>query len=142
MTKGKDKLSLEFLILCDYALVSRENKLSILGIFDHIFVNNIPTRNPKMVIVGVLKGKSKVKYSLSILLKDPSGSKIFQRQNLSVVLGDDGNSHLIAEMNYVPFSSVGDYSIEILENGKRLGMKLFSVSLSNDNKEFKSGYKN
>src|SRR3989344_2684656 len=107
MAKAKGKLSLEFLILCDYAVISKENRLSILGIFDQIFIDNLPSQHPKMFVVGILKGEANGKHSLSMQLKDPEGKNIFPNQQMQVTLGGNGNSNFLAELNNLPLSLIG-----------------------------------
>ena len=39
-------------------IISKDNKLSIIDSFDQIFTPKLPTRNPRMFLVGVIKGKA------------------------------------------------------------------------------------
>ncbi|KKQ42613.1 MAG: hypothetical protein US60_C0015G0024 [Microgenomates group bacterium GW2011_GWC1_37_8] len=127
MAKAKNELTLDFLSLCDYAVISRENKLSILGIFDQIFVNSLPSQHPKMFLVGILKGEPASTHNLQLLLKDPLDKDVLPNQELKVKLGTNGNSNFIAELNNLPIKLTGAYKIELFVDKKLLAKKEFNV---------------
>src|SRR3989338_9331554 len=52
-----ETLSVNLFVICDYALVSQEGKLSINGIFDNIYTEQTPSIHPQTFIVLSLKGK-------------------------------------------------------------------------------------
>lgn len=126
--KKKEKLNLELLVLCDYALISKDNKLSILGTFDRIFVNKVPARHAKMFVVGVIRGKPDSKHILKLTIKGPSGKDILPGQELKVNLGSNGRSNLITEVGNLPVPSTGKYLLKISTSSRVLGSRVFSVS--------------
>jgi hypothetical protein len=50
-------LHLDFAVIADYALVDQAGKLSVLGIFQHIWVQQFPAMHPRLHLVLRLKGK-------------------------------------------------------------------------------------
>lgn len=44
-------------LICDYALVDRLGKLSVLGIFEHLWIQRFPAVHPRLHLVLRLKGK-------------------------------------------------------------------------------------
>src|SRR5881398_1900168 len=48
---------LDFAVIADYALVDQAGKLSVLGIFQHIWVQQFPATHPRLHLVLRLKGK-------------------------------------------------------------------------------------
>ena len=44
-------LRLDFAVLADYALVDQQGKLSVLGIFQHVWVADFPTVHPRTHLV-------------------------------------------------------------------------------------------
>src|SRR2546421_8990769 len=48
---------LDFAVIADYALVDQAGKLSVLGIFQHIWVQQFPAMHPRLHLVLRLKGK-------------------------------------------------------------------------------------
>jgi hypothetical protein len=49
-------MNIDFAVVCDYAIIDRFGKLSVLGIFQHIWVSQFPTVHPRMHLVIRLKG--------------------------------------------------------------------------------------
>jgi len=47
----------DFAVVADYALVDQSGKLSVLGIFQHIWVQQFPAMHPRLHLVLRLKGK-------------------------------------------------------------------------------------
>ena len=60
------KLHTEIITLCDYALISREGKLSINGIFDELRVQKFPGGIARAFFVATLRGKPDTSYQLKI----------------------------------------------------------------------------
>ena len=48
---------LDFAVVADYALVDQAGKISVLGIFQHIWVQQFPAMHPRLHLVLRLKGK-------------------------------------------------------------------------------------
>ena len=46
---------LDFAVIADYALVDQAGKLSVLGIFQHIWVQQFPAMHPRLHLVLRLK---------------------------------------------------------------------------------------
>ena len=50
-------MHLDFAVIADYALVDQAGKLSVLGIFQHIWVQQFPAMHPRLHLVLRLKGR-------------------------------------------------------------------------------------
>lgn len=50
-------MHLDFAVVADYALVDQAGKLSVLGMFQHIWVQQFPAMHPRLHLVLRLKGK-------------------------------------------------------------------------------------
>src|SRR5947208_15237327 len=50
-------MHLDFAVVADYALVDQSGKMSVLGIFQHIWVPQFPAMHPRLHLVLRLKGK-------------------------------------------------------------------------------------
>lgn len=58
---------IEYALFCDYASLSVDGKLNLVGIFDHIFINDLPALHPQMFVVSKMlipKGKHSITFSL------------------------------------------------------------------------------
>jgi hypothetical protein len=49
-------MKIDFAVVCDYALVDQFGKLSVIGLFQHIWVQKFPTIHPRLHLVIRLKG--------------------------------------------------------------------------------------
>jgi hypothetical protein len=126
--KEKTKLmKLDYLTLCDYATVSKENKLSVIGIFDQLLVDKIPVNHPSMYIVGILSGEIDSNYSVVVEIKDPSGKQLFVSSSLENTFGTNGRSNLLISLNSFPIPTSGRYSITVETKGLVLGETNFDV---------------
>jgi hypothetical protein len=71
-------------VVADYALIDQAGKISVLGIFQHIWVQQFPAMHPRLHLVLRLKGKRTEvgEHDVRIRLVDDHGSEI---------LGGNGN---------------------------------------------------
>lgn len=50
-------MRIDFAVACDYAVIDQFGKLSVLGMFQHIWVGQFPAVHPRLHLVLRLKGK-------------------------------------------------------------------------------------
>lgn len=111
-------LKTDLFVLCDYATVSREQKLSVIGIFDQFFVANIPTNWPKMFLVAVLSGQGGQEYPITLKIIPPAKTEQnFPDKELKVQLGQNGKANLITELVNFPLPLAGLYKV-VIESAK------------------------
>lgn len=123
------KLSTEIFVLCDYATVSREQKLSVIGIFDQFFVASLPTTWPKMFLVAVLRGEAGKEYPLTLKIVPPGKTdQKFPDRNLNLVLGQNGKANLITELVNFPLFLPGTYNVELFGDGQKISNLQFLVN--------------
>jgi Family of unknown function (DUF6941) len=116
-------LHLDFAVVADYALVDQAGKISVLGIFQHIWVQQFPAMHPRLHLVLRLKGKRTEigEHGVQIRLADDQGAE---------VLGGSGNVNFaeppagVTEIEAaailvfdVPFPHAGVYRFEITVDG-------------------------
>ncbi|MFP4623530.1 MAG: DUF6941 family protein [Gemmatimonadota bacterium] len=73
-------MQVTFAVLADYANVSREGKLNVMGIFDRVFTRQLPSRFPPMQLVIRLEAQFaelNTEHTLRIQLADPDGEPLF-----------------------------------------------------------------
>ena len=122
-------LNVEIFTLCDYATVSREQKLSIIGIFDQFYVSDIPTNWPKMFLVAVLAGQPNEEYDIRLKITPPEKTEQnFPQKDLRVSIGQNGKAHLITELANFPLPVVGTYKIEITLKKQKVATLEFKVN--------------
>jgi hypothetical protein len=127
-------MNLDFAVIADYALVDQAGKLSVLGIFQHIWVQQFPAMHPRLHLVLRLKGKRTEvgEHAVQIRLLDDHGGEI---------LGGTGNVTFaeppagITEIEAgavlvfdVPFPHAGMYRFEITIDGDKQAAVPVTVS--------------
>lgn len=125
---------LELLTLCDHALTSKEGKLSVIGIFDRMFVQKIPTSFARFFVVAVLIGDPNSQHNVSLSIKDPQGNEVLtQVKKIAIKLGSTGRSNILTDIVNTPLQATGEYEVRLILGDKQLGStKLEVVKLTHD----------
>ena len=117
-------MKVDFAVVCDYALVDQYGKLSVLGIFQHIWVAKFPTLHPRLHLVVRLKGKRTEigQHQLAIRLTDESGAEVLSGTG-TVTFNEPPAGILEIEAGTVlafdvPFQHPGRYEFEIRVDGE------------------------
>jgi hypothetical protein len=117
-------MEVDLAVVADAANVSQEGKLNILGIFDTIWGSHFPLRHGTMVFVVRVQGQftEQGEHRLELRLMDADGAQIFKAEGpLHIAGGRPGRPvrpHIILALNGVVFPNAGDYSFEVLIDGR------------------------
>ncbi len=112
-------MKIDFAVVCDYALVDQFGKLSVIGLFQHIWVQKFPTIHPRLHLVIRIKGsRTEVgQHGVRIRLMDEEDQEIISgdgKVNLpeppAGVLEVEAGAVLAFD---VPFQKPGLYRFEI-----------------------------
>jgi hypothetical protein len=123
------KLTTDIFVLCDQALVSQEQKLSIIGIFDQFFVTNLPTAWPKMYLVAVVRGTAGEEYSLTLKLTPPQkGENDFPDKDFNIKLGQNGKANVMTELVNFPLSIAGIHKVQLFHEKDLVGELEYRVN--------------
>lgn len=111
--------------LADYASISIEQKLHVLGIFDTIYAQSVPAHHVKSVLVIRTLAEhedSEKDHPLEIRLEDEDGQPLFKGAGMSRVgkipPGESSTANLILELNNLPLPKFGRYSCVITLDGQ------------------------
>ena len=119
------KLHTEIITLCDYALISREGKLSINGIFDELRVQKFPGGIARAFFVATLRGKADTAYQLKI--NTESKGKVINSLNLDIRTSLNGKNNIILELVNMGFEKEGEYKFVIYHNDDEVGSTQLKV---------------
>jgi hypothetical protein len=109
-------------VLADYANVTAEGKLNILGIFDRINLVQIPATHPQMhLVLRIEAHPSELNrtYDVEIRLQDPERLTIFEVKGEIVPRGDPGqivSTNQILTLNNLQLEKIGEYTFVVLIN--------------------------
>lgn len=127
-------MHLDFAVVADYALVDQAGKISVLGIFQHIWVQQFPAMHPRLHLVLRLKGKRTEigEHGVQIRLMDEQDTEILGG-NGSVTFAEPpaGVTEIEAAAVLVfdvPFPHAGVYRFDITVDGDRAAQVPITVS--------------
>ncbi|MBE0593437.1 MAG: hypothetical protein IH616_13660 [Gemmatimonadales bacterium] len=113
-------MRIDLATVCDYAIIDQYGKLSILGIFSHIWVANFPAVHPRMHLVLHLKGRRTEigEHKVRIRFTDDQGSELINGDGTvnfneppAGVLEIAAGTVLVFD---VPFPHAGTYTFEVI----------------------------
>ena len=127
-------MHLDFAVVADYALVDQAGKISVLGIFQHIWVQQFPAMHPRLHLVLRLKGKRTEigEHGVRIRLADEQGTEVLGGSG-SVTFAEPpaGITEIEAAAILVfdvPFPHPGVYRFDITIDGERAAEVPITVS--------------
>jgi hypothetical protein len=112
-------MKIDFAVACDYAVVDQYGKLSVMGIFQHIWVTQFPAVHRRLYLVIRLKGtRTEVgEHPVRIRLRDEEGQdvlsghgKVSFSEPPAGVLEIEAGAVLVFD---IPFERAGRYHFEI-----------------------------
>ena len=116
-------MHLDFAVLADYALIDQQGKLSIIGIFQHVWVTSFPTVNARTHLVLRVRGRRTEigTHSIRIKFVDSEGQELMGGEG-TVQFGEPvaGVTELEAGAVLVfdiPLPRPGQYAFEISLDG-------------------------
>lgn len=126
-------------VLADYANVTAEGKLNILGTFDHIAVSKLPAVHPHMQLILRLEAKSSEKdrkHTIEIRLYDPDGKTVFDIKGEMVPRGggpgESVASNQIIGINNLGLEQEGEYTIAVfIDNDLKTELPLTVTRIPN-----------
>ncbi|HEX6694746.1 MAG TPA: hypothetical protein VF035_08630 [Longimicrobiales bacterium] len=115
-------MQVKLALLADYANVTAEGKLNILGIFDRINVPEIPSIHPQMHLILRIEAHPAERnraHNVEIRLHDPDGQTIFEVKGDLVPLGVGAHNtatNQILTLNNLQLMKTGGYTFVVLVN--------------------------
>lgn len=116
-------MHVDFAVACDYAIIDQHGKLSVLGIFQHIWTARFPTVHPRLHLVVRLRGKRTEvgEHGLRIRLLDEDDAEILSGDG-TVTFNEPPAGVIDLEAGAVlafdvPLEKPGRYRFEIAVDG-------------------------
>jgi len=113
-------MKIRLALLADYANVTTDGKLNILGIFDRIHVARLPAVHPQMQFVTRLEAhpaEVNRKHAIEIKLHDPDGDTVFEIKGDVMVNargpGETVFANQIVTVNNLQLPKLGGYTFVV-----------------------------
>lgn len=118
-------VTVKLALLADYALISSDGKLSIMGIFDRIFAHKRPVIHPNMHLVTIFEAERMDvhrKHAVEVELIDSDGKQVFKLGG-ELTIAEPPSGHQmrfnhIVNLNNVTFKEFGVYDFKIILDGE------------------------
>ena len=127
-------MNVHLALVCDHAIIDQNGKLSVLGIFDRIWVERFPAIHPRLHLVLRLKGRRTEigDHTVLIQLVDMQGQEILRGEG-NVAIGEPPAGIVDIEAAAVlafdvPLERPGVYTFEIAVDGAHCASVPISVS--------------
>ncbi len=134
LIQNNNKFKISYLVLCDFASLSNQNKLNIIGAFENISATEVPSMHPQFFIAGSIKVIQKGKYDFSIIIIDNDGIEIAQKQNFPYDSAEaaksnsqDDNILLLVQIVNLKLEKFGDYKVVLSADEEVLAEAEFHV---------------
>jgi hypothetical protein len=141
-TQNASTMDKEFQAIADYANVTRENKLNIMGLFHDINVRKFPYTHPQMfLILSFTYGAAEfgTMKKMKTVLLDQDGKQLFALEGtLAIpksVPGARGRLFQIVVINQLKFEAPGSYCFSVMANDEEKATVPLRVNQTPDKTE-------
>jgi len=122
------KYATELIVICDYANLSQDGKLSVNGIFDEVYVQSFPGGIAQTYLVATIKGETNAPYKFDVKLLNIKNSKNYLNPiTLTGNFGRNGKTNLIVGVNSLGFDEEGMYRFVISDGDAEVGATTLNV---------------
>jgi hypothetical protein len=127
MSSGNPDLNLAYTIFCDDVRLEAGNKLSFMGIFQNIMVQQLPVSLIKFAVVNHWKGQGTYLSQVQILTPDRQRA-IVASTPTSFEIAAGGFADNISFFVNVEFPSAGQYFVQTLINSNLFEEQVLTIS--------------
>ncbi len=126
------KISTELIALADYAMTGEDKKLSVVGIFDKLFVRSLPSNHARMSFVVTFLGEANTSEDVKLKVMSPSGKEDFGA-DVKLSFGENGKFNFVSNFEGFPINETGAYHL-VFEQGKTeiVSYKLEVIQVKDD----------
>lgn len=115
-------MKVSFLHISDYAMVSQQNKLSVIGIFRDVYAETVPSVFPPFKITVGLEtdhDDADTEQAVTVRIIDADGRTLHEHNAMVSVpaVFDNQDLHVIGDYYGLPLPTYGEYCVEVWVNG-------------------------
>jgi hypothetical protein len=112
---------LVYCIVCDDVRLEMGNKLSLMGVFENVFLPGFPSVLLKFAIVNHWEGVGQ--YETQVKIVNPDRREVVASVPSTFMIENQGYADNVTFFTNVSFDRPGAYSVLIFINGKQVGEK-------------------
>src|SRR5437764_238754 len=116
---------LVYSIVCDDVRLEMGNKLSLMGVFENVFLQGIPSILLKFAVVNHWEGNGQFETQVKIL--NPDRKEVVASAPSTFAIENQGYADNITFFTNVTFERTGPYAIHIMIDGKTVAEKRIFV---------------
>jgi hypothetical protein len=120
-----DSATLAYSILCDDVRLEAGNKLSLMGVFQNVYVPQFPAGVIKFAVVNHWEGHGEFQTEVRIL--NPHGKETIRSAPGRFAIAKPGPADNITFFTNVSFEEPGDYTLQVYLSGNLVRESTFSV---------------
>lgn len=122
-------------MFCDYALISSDGKLSIVGEFDQLNSTNEKPVLAKGFVVGSFEGEFGKMVEVEVSFIDEKNNNVLPKRTLKLTFGPGGRANILMGLENIVFNSQGKYRVVFRSSGNEVGSAYLNVVKINRNVE-------
>jgi len=116
---------LMYCIICDDVRLEIGNKLSLMGVFENVFLPSFPAILLKFAIVNHWQGEGQ--YQTQVKIVNPERRDVVASAPSTFTIENQGYADNITFFTNVAFDRPGPYTVQILIGGNQVAEKRFFV---------------
>lgn len=120
-----DSATLTYSILCDDVRLEAGNKISLMGVFQNVYVPKFPAGVIKFAVVNHWEGRGEFQTEVRIL--DPGGKQTARSAPAPFTIANPGPADNITFFTNVSFAEPGTYTLQIFLSGELVRETTFIV---------------
>ena len=116
---------LVYCVVCDDVRIEMGNKLSLMGVFENIFLPNFPSVLLKFAVVNHWEGNGEFETQVKIL--NPERREVVASAPSTFTIENNGYADNITMFTNVAFDRAGPYAVQVFIDGKAMAEKRIYV---------------
>jgi len=128
------KSAIKYLHFADAATVDSSGKVSILGIFDVMFLATLPSKYPKFTVVGtiILKSLKIGRHTVELKFEDSKNQLLTLSQPIKIEFNvekeqNEGGFNIILDVLGLEIKNYGEHKLNIYLDNEFIGARTFKA---------------
>jgi hypothetical protein len=117
----------DWAVLCDYAFLDASHKMCLIGVFDRIVSQSVPSVHHQAALALRLVGNPNEKAQVRVEIVRPTGG-VLAKLGGEAVLGPTGSANLTLHFTGMPLPDFGIYAVNVYAGSELIRTLSLTVS--------------